>query len=429
MASKQEFAVVIDIGSIKITALAGEKAANGKINILGQAMVPSRGIKRGVVLNTEEFAIALKDLVFKIESQVEDKIKTLDISMAGMGITTTVYQGVRHIESGMVSQFDVDYLENEASKTPLEPGYRLYHMFLRRYEIGDDPNVTVPVGHEGRKLSAWYTIIAAPSSYRESIEKALARIGIQLRNFVLSPLAIAEAVLTSEEKDLGVVSMDIGGGTTKISSFQDGRLIQMAAIPFGGEVITRDLKEALSILQKKAEQLKTEYGQAIGDFAEDGKFVAIPGSEGWEHKEISFKSLAYIIQARLEEIIDSIYMYIEKSGFLENTSQGIVITGGASKLINLLQLVKFRTGMDARLGFSQVRLAETVDLDKTAFIGALGMLKIALRNSQQVQGPRQPGSTKERGKTSRSGSKFLSNLGEKFSQQIRLIFEDDNVNS
>jgi cell division protein FtsA len=429
MASKQEFAVVVDIGSTKITALAGEKAASGKYNILGQAMVPSRGIKRGVVLNPEEFSIALKDLVFKIESQVEDKIIAVDVSMAGMGITTTIYQGVRHIESGMVSQFDVDYLENEASNTPLEPGYRLVHMFLRRYEIGDDPNVTVPVGHEGRKLSAWYTIIAAPASYRESIEKALARIGIQLRNFILSPLATAEAVLTSEEKDLGVVSLDIGGGTTKISCYQEGRLIQMAAIPFGGEVITRDLKEALSILQKKSEQLKIEYGQAIGDFAEDGKFVAIPGSEGWEHKEISFKSLAYIIQARLEEIIDSIYMYIEKSGFLENTSQGIVITGGTSKLINLLQLVKFKTGMDARLGFSQVRFAETIDLDKTAFIGALGMLKIALRNSKQVEEPRQKGNIKERGKTSPSGNKFLSNLGVKLSQQIRLIFEDDNVNS
>jgi cell division protein FtsA len=429
MSSKQEFAVVIDIGSTKITALAGEKAANGRINILGQAMVPSRGIKRGVVLNPEEFAIALKDLVLKIETQVEEKITTVDVSMAGMGITTTVYQGVRHIESGMVSQYDVDYLENEAAKTPLEPGYRLVHMFLRRYEIGDDPNVTIPVGHEGRKLSAWYTIIAAPSSYRDSIEKALARIGIQLQSFVLSPLAIAEAVITGEEKDLGVISMDIGGGTTKISCYQNGRLIQMAAIPFGGEVITRDLKEALSILYKKAEQLKIEYGQAIGDFAEDGKFVAIPGSEGWEHKEISFKSLAYIIQARLEEIIDSMYMYTEKSGFLENTSQGIVITGGTSKLINLLQLVKFRTGMDARLGFSQVRLAESVNLDKTAFIGALGLLKMALRNTPQVPGTRQPGNSKEKGKTSPPGNRFLSNLGVKFSQQIRLIFEDDNVNS
>lgn len=429
MASKQEFAVVIDIGSTKITAMAGNKSANGKIHILGQAMVSSRGIKRGVVLNPEEFAIALKELINRLEGQVEDKIKSVGVCMAGMGINTSVYQGVRHIESGIVSQSDVDYLEYEASKTPLEPGYRMYHMFLRNYEIGEDSDVSIPVGHEGRKLVARYTIVSAPASYRESIEKALSRIGIEMDNFVLSPLAIAEAVVTGEEKDLGVISMDIGGGTTKICCFGNGRMIYMATVPFGGEVITRDLKEALSILQKKAEQLKVEYGQAIGDFADEGKFVAIPGSEGWEHKEISFKSLAYIIQARLEEIIDSANLYIEKSGFPDNTTQGIVVSGGTSRMPNLLQLVKFRTGMDARLGFSQVKLAEVVDLDKTSFMGTLGMLKIALRSSLPLPQTRQESGAKAKIRTPHSGNRFFSSLGEKFSQQIKLIFEDDNVNS
>jgi cell division protein FtsA len=429
MASKQEFAVVIDVGSTKITALAGEKGENGKITILGQALVPSRGVKRGVVLNHEEFAIALKELISKLESQVEERIQRADVSMAGMRITTTVYEGVRHIESGIVSQNDVDYLENEASKTPLESGYRMYHMFLRNYEIGEDSDVTVPVGYEGRKLTARYTIISAPSSYRDSIEKALSRIGIQLGNFVLSPLAIAEAVLTNDEKYLGVVSMDIGGGTTKICSYLNGRLMQMAAIPFGGDVITWDLKDALSILPKKAEQLKIEYGQAMGEFAEDGKFVAISGSEGWEHKEISFKSLAYIIQARLEEIIEGIYLYVEKSGHLVNSSQGTVLTGGTSKFMNLLQLLMFKTTRDARLGFTQVHLTETVDLDKTAFLGALGLLRMALRNSQGVLGNRPEGKSRDKIRKPNSGSKFLSNLGKKVAEQIQMIFEDDNANS
>jgi cell division protein FtsA len=206
-------------------------------------------------------------------------------------------------------------------------------------------------------------------------------------------------------------------------------MIYMAAVPFGGEVITRDLKEALSILQKKAEQLKVEYGQAIGDFAEEGKFVAIPGSEGWEHKEISFRSLAFIIQARLEEIIDSAYVYIEKSGFSDQSLQGIVVSGGTSRMINLLQLVKFRTGLDARLGFSQVKLSEAVDIDKTSFMGALGMLKIVLRNSLPNQASRQESQARSKTRTSTTGNKFFSNLGEKFSRQIKIIFEDDNVSS
>jgi len=429
MAINQEFAVVIDIGSTKITALAGNKPTNGRINILGQAMVPSRGIKRGVVVNPEEFAIALKELISRLESQVEDKVSTVGVCMVGMAINTTVYEGVRHIESGIVGQPDVDYLEHEASKTPLEPGFRIYHLFLRNYEIGEETDITVPVGHEGRKLLARYTIVSAPASYRESVEKALDRLGIELGNFVLSPLAIGEAVVTGEEKDLGVVSLDIGGGTTKICCFGNGRMIFMAVVPFGGESITRDLKEALSILQKKAEQLKVEYGQAIGDFAEEGKYVAIPGSEGWEHKEISFKSLAFIIQARLEEIIDSAFLYIEKSGFPENTTQGIVVSGGTSRTQNLLQLVKFRTGMDARLGFSQVKLPDSVDLDKTSYMGALGMLKITLRSSLPPQQNKTASRNNGKSSSSRSGSGFLSQLGEKVSQQFKMIFEEDKLNS
>jgi len=427
MASIQEFAAVVDIGSTKITALAGEKTENGKIRILGHASVPSRGIKRGIILNPEEFAYALKDLIFRLENQTAEKIKVVDVALAGQGITTLIFEGVRHIESGIVSQQDVDYLENEASKMPLEPGYRIYHMFSRNFEIGDDPNVTVPVGHEGRKLIARYTLISAPSSYQESVEKALVRIGVELGNFILSPLAIAEAVISGEEKDLGVALMDIGGGTTKMTSFMNGKLIHMAVIPFGGEVITRDIKEGCSILLKKAEQLKTEYGQAIGDFAEEDKVVSIPGTEGWEQKEISFRSLAFIIQARLEEIIDSTLFHIEKSGFLNQSTQGIVLTGGTSKMINLLQLVKFRTGMDTRLGFSKIRLENSPDLDKTAFLGTLGMLKLALRNVRPASETRQIKNQKENGVNTNGRSRFLSNLSEKFSRQIKIIFEDDNV--
>jgi len=427
MASIQEFAAVVDIGSTKITALAGEKTENGKIRILGHASVPSRGIKRGIILNPEEFAYALKELILRLENQTAEKIKVVDVALAGQGITTLIFEGVRHIESGIVSQHDVEYLENEAAKMPMEPGYRIYHMFARNFEIGDDPNVTVPVGHEGRKLIARYTLISAPSSYQESVEKALVRIGVELGNFILSPLAIAEAVISAEEKDLGVALMDIGGGTTKMTSFMNGKLIHMAVVPFGGEVITRDIKEGCSILLKKAEQLKIEYGQAIGDFAEEDKVVSIPGTEGWEQKEISFRSLAFIIQARLEEIIDSTLFHIEKSGFLNQSTQGIVLTGGTSKMINLLQLVKFRTGMDTRLGFSKIHLENSPDLDKTAFLGALGMLKLALRKVRPVSETRQIKNQKENGVNTNGRGGFLSNLGEKFSRQIKIIFEDDNV--
>jgi cell division protein FtsA len=430
MTSKQEFAVVVDIGTTKITALAGEKDESGKIVILGQAKVPSRGIKRGVVINPEEFAGALRTLVTQLEEQVGVRIRTVDVSIAGQGIKTLAYEGVRYIESGLVSQHDVDYLENEARNMPLDSGHKIYHLFPKNYEIGDDPSVTVPVGHEGRKMTARYTLVTAPSSYQESVEKGLSRAGLELGDFVLSPLALSDAVISEEEKDLGVIVVDIGGGTTKMTAFSDGRLVHMAVIPFAGEVITHDIREGCSILQKWAEQLKIQYGQAMGDFAEEEKVVTIPGHNGWEPKEISFRTLAYIIQARLEEIIDSIYYQVEISGFQNQSPQGIVFTGGTSKMVNLLQLVKFRTGMDARLGFSQVKLASTPDLDKPGFLTALGVLQGSLRNREpgRLSGTVKGKPPVEKPITRNSGKRFLSNLGKKVSEQISLIFEEDESN-
>ncbi len=427
MVSKQEFAVVVDVGTTKITALAGEKNENGKIVILGQARVPSRGVKRGVVLNPEEFAGALRTIVTQLEEQVGEKIRTVDVAMAGQGIKTVVFEGVRYIESGLVSQHDVDYLENEARNMPLEPGHKIYHLFPKSYEIGEEPFVTVPVGHEGRKMIARYTLATAPSSYQESVEKALSRAGLVLGRFVLSPLAVSAAVISEEEKDLGIIALDIGGGTTTVTAFADGRLVHMAVIPFAGEVITHDIREGCSILHKWAEELKIQYGQAMGDFAEEEKVVTIPGHNGWEPKEISFRTLAYIIQARLEEIIDSVYYQVEMAGFPNHSPQGIVITGGTSKMISLIQLVKFRTGMDARLGFSQVKLASTADLDKPEFMTALGLLQGALWNSApgKLSGTPKGKNPEDNAKIKGSGKRFLSNIGKIVSEQISIIFEED----
>ncbi len=430
MASKQDFTVVVDIGTTKITALAGEMNANRKIELLGKAMVSSRGIRRGVVLNPGEFAMAVQSLISQLESQVGGKIRIVDVSMAGQGVRTTTYEGFRYIESGLVSQSDVDYLEKEAFNMPLEPGYRVYHIFPRNYEIGDDSSVTIPVGHEGRKMTARYTLVTAPASYQESVERALDRIGVQLGEFVLSPLATASAVISHEEKEVGVAVVDIGGGSTKLTTWSEGVLTYMAVIPFAGEVITRDIKEGCSILLKWAEQLKTQYGQAMGDFADEEKVVTIPGHNGWEPKEISFKSLAFIIQARLEEIIDSLYFHIEKSGFFQQPAQGIVLTGGTSRMVNILQLVKFRTGMDARLGFSRVRMEGNSDLDITSYLTALGLLQRSLRHQSPAPVRKKtPGATlKEKNPDKKTGNGFLTNLGKKVSQQISLIFEDEDAN-
>lgn len=424
MASKQEITVVVDIGSAKIRGLAGLKTESGKIEILGHATVPSKGIKRGVVLNIEEFSAALHQLVGSLEEQADIEVKLVDVAMAGQLVQTLTFDGIRYTSgNGIVSKSDIDYLQNEARNMPLEPGYKIYHLVSQSYTIDDEPNISVPVGHAGRKVYASYKLITAPKSYHDNVQMAFNKIGIQTGQFIITPLATAEAVITEDEKEAGVVVIDIGAGNTKMSVFAEGHLTHAAIIPFGGDVITRDIKEGCNILQKFAEQLKTNYGESMGDFADENKVVTIAGGNGWESKEISFRNLAYIIQARLEEIIDSIYSQIEKSGLLNHSHQGIVLTGGTSALKNILQIVKFRTGMDARMGKPEIRTVNNPEFNKNEYLSALGLMKIALNGTSPVK---KHIKTSASGKGTSSGKSIFGAIGDKFAQQMGILFADDD---
>ena len=180
-------------------------------------------------------------------------------------------------------------------------------------------------------------------------------------DIILEPLASAEAVLTEEEKEAGVVLVDIGGGTTDIAIFQDGIIRHTAVIPFGGNVITDDIKEGCSIIRNQAELLKTKFGSALAKQMKDNEIVSIPGLRGREPKEISVKNLASIIQARMEEIIESVYYEIKSSGFEKKLIAGIVITGGGSQLKHVTQLVEYITGMDTRIGYPNEHLGKGMD--------------------------------------------------------------------
>lgn len=424
MASKHEITVVVDIGSAKIRGLAGIKTESEKIEILGHATVPSKGIKRGVVLNIEEFSTALNQLIGTLEEQAGIDVKMVDVSMAGQAVQTLTFDGIRYTSgNGIVSKSDIDYLHNEAKNMPLEPGYKIYHIVSQSYTIDDEPNISVPVGHAGRKVHARYKLITAPKSYQDNVQMAFNKIGIQTGQFVITPLATAEAVISEDEKEAGVVVIDIGAGNTKMSVYAEGHLTHAAIIPFGGDAITRDIKEGCNILQKFAEQLKTNYGEAMGDFADENKVVSIAGGNGWEPKEISFRNLAYIIQARLEEIIDSIYCQIEKSGLLGHPHQGIILTGGTSALKNILQIVKFRTGMDARMGRPEIRTVNNPEFNKNDYISALGLMKIALNGSAPVKKSVKNSSS---GKVTSSGKSIFEAIGDKFTQQMGILFADDD---
>jgi cell division protein FtsA len=380
MALKTNLSVVIDVGTTKITALAGIKNSEGKMEILGASKLPSKGIKRGVVFNIEEAAASIGQVIDDLTEQVDDKIKKVDIAFAGQPMKIYEYKGTRLTSGdGVVTENDVNKLYNEAKELNIEQDFTILHILPQSFVIDDEIVDLSPVGITGRKIEATFTIIAVPQIHIANFERVLDKLEVELGDVVLSPLAASEAVLTEDEKELGVILLDIGAGTTKLSIYNEGALIHTAVIPFGGNVVTNDIKEGCSILPKWAEQLKSQYGQALGDFADEQKVVTIPGHSGWEPKEISFKSLAFIIQARMEEIVDSAFFQVEKSGVSEDLGSGIVLSGGTSALNNLVSLVKFRTGMDARLAFSIVHPSTKIEgLEHPDFHTVLGLLQMAL---------------------------------------------------
>lgn len=386
MASKTTFSVVIDVGTSRLAAIAGQKNEEGKMEILGMSMVPARGIKRGTVLNVEEAAASVNQLMDDLQQQTGSSVRKVDISYAGHPVRIVEHKGYRYASGdGVVSSGDVDELIREAESLQVEQDFVTLHVIPQSFTVDDEPADFNPVGVAGRKIEAAFKLITVPEVHLANFRKVLDKAGLEAGEIILSPIAVSEAVLTADEKEMGAISLDIGAGTTKLAVYYENTLVHTAIIPFGGDVVTHDIREGCCILPKWAEQLKVQYGQALGDFADDRKVVTIPGHSGWEPKEISFKSLAFIIQARIEEIIDHVYFQVEKSGVAGQLGAGIVLSGGTAGLNNLISLVKFRTGMDARLAYPVISpVNKPKEFDSAGYLTALGLLKMTLDNVDPV---------------------------------------------
>lgn len=424
--AKEKIVAVVDIGTTKIAAMAGVKNG-GKIEVLGYAKTASKGIKRGVVLNIDEAVEVLSSVLNQVEDQFDGELKEINVSLAGQNIKTGHFTLSRDISGdGIVSKEDVSEMMAKAMSKPLYEDYNYFHILPHSFTVDDEPGITNPIGITGKKIDAAFHMLAAPEKYKFNIEMALDKISVDLKKVVLSPLATAEAVLTEDEKEAGVVLLDIGGGLTTSAIFHEGVLCHVSVVPFGGNVITKDIKEGCSIIPRWAELLKVQYGQAMGDFAEVEKVVTIPGYNGWEPKEISFRSLAFIIQARLEEILDSVYLQLEDSGFIDKVGAGIVLTGGTSRLSNILQLVKYRTGLDARIAMPMINLADkNEELLVPEYYTALGLLKLSLDDVPEGK-PRKE--RKKREKKNYEGSLFgkMSKMKEKVSQGFLDFFDESD---
>lgn len=378
MRQETKHIAAVDIGTTKIVAIVGEVNENGKVEILGMSKTPSTGVKRGVVLNIEETVNAIRATVDEIQKKSNIKITDVFVGIAGQHIKSVKNRGYLNLGPNRdeITRDDIEALIADMQKIPIDLGEEIIHVLPQNFIVDHETGVKNPVGMSGRRLEANFHIVIGEIASAKNIEKCVNRCGLKVNQLILEPLASSAAVLTADEIEAGVALVDIGGGTTDVAVYYDDVIRHTAVIPFGGNVVTLDIKEGCSILNRQAEALKTQFGSALGDLSPEDKVVTIPGISGRDPKEISFKSLAYIIQSRMEEIIDAVMFELENSGCLEKLSAGIVLTGGGAMLKHLPQLVKFRTGLDVRLGFPSENLATNSleEINQPMYSTSVGLL-------------------------------------------------------
>ena len=360
---ESDLVVGLDIGTTKIAAIVGKKNEFGKVEILGIGKAESLGVNRGVVVNIEQTVASIKAAIAIAADKAQVDIGEVIVGIAGQHIKSVQHRGMSTRQSldDEVNQKDVDTLIDNMHRLVMSPGEEIIHVIPQEYIIDSEIGIKNPIGHAGIRLEGNFHIITGQVSAVKNIFKCVNRAGLETIDLHLEPLASADAVLSDEEKEAGVVLVDIGGGTTDVAIFYDGIIRHTAVIPFGGNIITEDIKEGCSIIKTQAEQLKVRFGSALSQENQENEIISIPGLRGRPHKEISVKFLAQIIQARMEEILEFVLFEIKNSGFERKLSAGIVVTGGGSMLKHLPQLVMLTTGMDCRIGTPNEHLAACDD--------------------------------------------------------------------
>ncbi len=376
--SNNDIVVGLDIGTTKICAIVGRKNEYGKIDILGMGKAESAGVTRGVVTNIQKTVASIQEAVKIAAEKSNVDIKLVHVGIAGQHIKSLRHRGiiVRGNGEDEIEQEDIDRLVEDMHRLVMQPGEEIIHVIPQEYTVDAEHGIKDPIGMAGVRLEGNFHIITGQVTAAKNIYRCVAKAGLNIANLILEPIASSDAVLTEEEKEAGVALIDIGGGTTDLAIFQDGIIRHTAVIPLGGNIITEDIKEGCSVMRKQADALKVRFGCALADEAKENEIISIPGLRGREPREISVKNLAYIIQARVEEIFEHVYYEIKCSGFEKKLLAGIVVTGGGAQLKHIAQLVEYVTGMDTRVGYPNEHLSKGMveEMKSPMFATGIGLV-------------------------------------------------------
>jgi cell division protein FtsA len=387
-----DISVGLDIGTTKIVAMIGRSNEYGKIELLGLGKAKSLGVHRGVVNNITQTIQSIQRAVDEAIAVSGIKITDAVVGIAGQHIRSLQHSDyiTRPNSEEVISEEDLEKLEKQVYKLVMLPGEEIIHVLPQEFKVDGQAEIAQPVGMYGGRLEANFHVVVGQISSIRNVGRCIKSAGLNLAGITLEPLASAEAVLSAEEKEAGVALIDIGGGTTDLAIFKNGIIRHTAVIPFGGNVITEDIKEGCSIIEKQAELLKTKFGSAWPGENKENEIVSIPGLRGRDPKEITLKNLSKIIHSRVVEIIEQVFLEIKNYGHEEPKKKliaGIVLTGGGAELKHIKQLVEYITGMDTRIGYPNENLAGDSDeiLSSPQYATAVGLLMNGLNKIEKAK--------------------------------------------
>ena len=388
--NKDNIAVGLDIGTTKIVAMIGKKNEYGKLEILGVGKSKSLGVHRGVVNNITQTIQSIQQAVADAENDSGYKINDVVVGIAGQHIRSIQHSDYisRPNAEEVIGDADIDALIGQVHKLAMLPGEEIIHVLPQEFKIDGQAEIKEPIGMYGGRLESSFHVVVGQAASIRNLGRCIKSAGLELSGLTLEPLASADAVLSQEEKEAGVALIDIGGGTTDLAIFKDGIIRHTAVIPFGGNVITDDIKEGCSIVEKQAELLKVKFGSAWPGENKDNEIVSIPGIRGREPKEISLKNLSKIIHARVVEIIEQVFAEIKLYGHEDPRKKliaGIVLTGGGAQLKHIKQLVEYITGIDTRIGYPNEHLAGNSDeeISSPLYATAVGLVMNSIEKKTQ----------------------------------------------
>jgi cell division protein FtsA len=364
MAKKTERNLIVglDIGTTKVAAIVGELTGEGHIEVIGIGSSPSRGLKKGVVVNLESTVTSIQRAIEEAELMAGCQIKSVFAGIAGSHIRSLNSHGIVAIKDKEVTQYDIDRVIDSARAVAIPADQKILHILPQEFVIDLQEGIKEPVGMSGIRLEAKVHMVTSSVSAQQNIIKCIRRCGLEVDDIVLEQLASCTAVLTEDEKELGVCLIDIGGGTTDIAIFVDGAIKHTAVIPIAGDQVTNDIAVALRTPTVNAEEIKRKYACALTQLASVEGTIEVPSIGDRAPRKISTQNLAEIIEPRYEELMLLVQSELRRSGYEELIAAGIVLTGGSAKVMGLIELAEEIFHMPVRMGVPQnvTGLAEVV---------------------------------------------------------------------